>query len=325
MMTKKQSINLAVKILISAGLVWLLLLKVNVWDILMSLRRITPTAIALYVAVLLVGMGISSYKWRLLVRFKGFDATFAECFRYYLTGAFINNFFPSFIGGDAYRAYQVARHDRRFAAAATTVVMDRITGLLGAMALTALFAFLNIAEVVRHPALLMIVAVVASGLVFVLCLDFLMRTRLFRLVARLVPAPVRNVSRSDPGRKAIEFLKALHAYSAHRTLFAKAFGLSVLFGLVGLALLNAILLLSLGIHVGILDYLSVIFLISIISSIPISIGVPEWAYVMSFGFFGVSAPSIVAVAIMIRILQMVVTLTALPMYLASRSDVGPTE
>ncbi len=321
-MTKKQRINLSIKVLVSVGLVSLLLLKVNVWDILVSLRRITPTAMALYAVVLLLGMGISSYKWRLLVRFKGFDATLAQCFRFYITGSFINNFFPSFIGGDAYRAYQVARHDRRFAAAATTVVMDRITGLLGAMALSVFFALVNIAEVVRHPVLLMIVAVIASGLLFVLCLDFLMRMRLWKFFARFVPAPARNVLRSDSGRKAVEFLRALHEYSVHRVLFAKAFGMSVLFGLVGLALLNFILIVSLGIRIGILDYLSVIFLISIISSIPISVGVPEWAYVMSFGFFGVSAPSIVAVAIMIRILQMVVTLTALPMYLASRSDSG---
>lgn len=299
-------VKLSLKVAISVGLVALLLRKVNVWDILASLRQITLPEIALYVVVLLAGMAISSYKWRLLVRFKGFDVSFGDCFRYYLTGAFINNFFPSFIGGDAYRAYQVAREDRRFSVAAASVVMDRLTGLLGAMVLSVFFAALNYAEVIRHPVLAWIVLVIAAGLVLVLLLEPLVRTRAWGLVARFVPAKVS------------EFLGVLHEYWAHKRIFAQAFGLAILFGLVGLALLNAILLSALGIHIGLLNYLSVIFLISIISSIPISVGVPEWAYVVTFGFFGVPAATIVAVAILIRILQMLVTLAALPMYLGSR-------
>ena len=53
--------------------------------------------------------------------------------------------------------------------------------------------------------------------------------------------------------------------------FWKAIGISVLFSFVGLALVNGVLFWSLGINVSITDYLSVIFLVSIISSLPISI------------------------------------------------------
>jgi glycosyltransferase 2 family protein len=101
----------------------------------------------------------------------------------------------------------------------------------------------------------------------------------------------------------------------------KAFLLAIIFSLVGIAGVNYVLFWSLGIKVGIINYLTVIFLISFISALPVSInniGIKEWAYVTFFGFFGVSASAVITVALLSRILQMVVSFTALPAYLKSK-------
>jgi uncharacterized protein (TIRG00374 family) len=302
----KKIIQFILKLLVSGGLLLWLIMKISWKDVWVYLQNISLVQIILYVAVLLLGMVISSYKWRLLAKFKGFEVTLAECFRLYLTGTFINNFFPSFIGGDTYRAYQLGKPEKRFSPAAASVVMDRLTGLIGAMALAVFFALANWHVVSNHQVLLLVVGIVALCLVGVASLGLIMKLPFWKHIIGFVP------------KKVLEFLTALHEYYAHRKMFAKAMLLSMLFGLVGLGILNYVIFWALGIHVGVLNYLSVIFLISIVSSVPISInniGVQEWAYVTFFGFFGVSSAAVIAVSIVIRILQMIVSFTALPMYL----------
>jgi len=94
--------------------------------------------------------------------------------------------------------------------------------------------------------------------------------------------------------------------------------LGIIFSFIGVAMLNYVLFQALGIEIGMLNYLSVIFLIAIISSIPVSvnnIGIKEWAYVTFFGLFGLNASAVLTVAIISRTIQMVVSFAALPMYL----------
>ena len=90
---------------------------------------------------------------------------------------------------------------------------------------------------------------------------------------------------------------------------------------IGLAGANWVLFLALGVKIGILNYLSVIFLASVVSAMPISInniGVKEWAYITFFGFFGLSAGAVVSVAITSRIIQMLLSFAAWPIYLKER-------
>lgn len=306
---QKKISQFVLKLVVSAVLLYLLILKIDWVSVATYLTKMSWPKILLYLAVLLGGMLISAYKWQQLAKFKGLEISLWQCFQLYLTGSFINNFFPSFIGGDTYRAYQLGKASKQFAPAAASVVMDRLTGLLGAMILSLFFALLNWRVILAHQVLLLIVALIALCLLGVLVLGLLTRLPLWKHLVRLMP------------KKVLEFLAALHEYYAHRKIFASAMSLALLFNLVGLALLNGIIFWALGIQVGVLNYLSVIFLISIVSAMPVSInniGVQEWGYVTFFGFFGVSGAAVIAVSIVIRILQMLVSFTALPIYLNNR-------
>jgi uncharacterized membrane protein YbhN (UPF0104 family) len=98
---------------------------------------------------------------------------------------------------------------------------------------------------------------------------------------------------------------------------------SFIFSLVGIGILNYVLFLALGINITILNFLSVVFLISIISALPISInniGLKEWAYITFFGLFGVNPAAAVTVAIVSRTIQMVVSFFALPIYLKRKKS-----
>jgi len=86
---------------------------------------------------------------------------------------------------------------------------------------------------------------------------------------------------------------------------------------------NFTLFKAIGICLSVEQFMSVIFLSSIIAAVPISmgnIGVKEWAYVFLFGIFGVSASGVVTVVILSRILQMFISLLAIPFYLQDKGD-----
>lgn len=122
-------------------------------------------------------------------------------------------------------------------------------------------------------------------------------------------------------RKLKSFTQELSSYEKINGIFSKSLFYSFLFGFVGLAAANYVLFWALGAEIPILDFLSVIFLISIISSIPISInniGVKEWAYITFFGFFGLSSSLVVTAALLSRLLQMLVSLLAIPFYLRNK-------
>jgi hypothetical protein len=70
-----------------------------------------------------------------------------------------------------------------------------------------------------------------------------------------------------------------------------------------------------------LDYLSIVFLISIVSAIPVSInniGIKEWAYITFFGFFGIASSGALVAALLSRIVQMLISFAALPYYLKNK-------
>ena len=304
----KKYLKFALKLLVSLIFVAWLVLKIDWKSVLLYTEHISLLQIIMYVAVLIFGMVISAYKWRILAEEKKFNLPLVSYFQYYLAGTFINNFFPSFIGGDTYRAYQIGRGEKRYSAAAATVVMDRITGLLGAMILSIFFAILNWKVIAQHHVLLVILIIVAGILLGMSVLGPITRLGIWKHFSRYVPKKIQEV------------IKDFADYRGTSALWKSMLG-AIIYSLVGLGLVNYILFWALGIKIGALDYLTVIFLISIVSSIPVSInniGIKEWAYVTFFGFFGVSASAVVTVSLVSRVLQMIVSFTALPSYLKNK-------
>ncbi len=306
----KKNLKFAAKVLISLAFVAWLVLRTDwsqVWE---YASRISLWYIILYVSVLLLGMTISAWKWKMLLAHKDISISLKKSFQLYLTGAFINNFMPSTIGGDTYRSYQIGKENKRFSSVSSSVVFDRVTGLFAVMLLTGLVAIFQWNEISKYQELKMTIVGVVMAMHGIIAFGILTRFSFWKKIANRFPKFIQD------------FGQELVHYKEGGT-YLKAIGISILFSFIGLALVNWILFLGLGISVGAMQYLTVIFLISIISALPISInniGLKEWGYVTFFGFFGVSASAVIAVALMSRILQMLVSFTALPLYIKSKNQ-----
>lgn len=301
----KKALKMTIKLLISLLFVVWLIFKVDWKQVLQYISAVDIFQIGIYVLVLLLGIMISSVKWKMLLAYKHINISLKECFQLYLTGTLINNFLPSFIGGDTYRAYHAGKKNQKFSAAASSVVVDRISGMIAAMAFTLLFFVLNFKQMYADRLLFVINIANFAGLILFF---ILIKMKFPKKIKEAVPQKLRAL------------MKDFEEYGNINLLF-KVFLMSMLFSFVGLALVNYVLFFSLGIKISLMNYFSVIFLISIISSLPISInniGIKEWAYITFFGLFGISSSAVISVAIISRFLQMIVSLLAIPFYIRNK-------
>jgi uncharacterized protein (TIRG00374 family) len=304
--SKKKIIKFILKLLISAFFIGLLIIKVDWQESWQYLQKIEVWQIAVYIAVIFGGMFISAKKWQELCLFKGLRDSFFNFFKLYLTGAFINNFVPSTIGGDIFRAYQIGKKEKRYTEATAAVVMDRFTGLLALMIMSPIFFLINFSRV-SGIYLIGLANLIILGVLLALIIFWkTKKTAWMRKLLDYLPDKVNN------------FLRELSSFGSDWQVFARAMVYSFLFNLIGVGLANLILFWSLGININLLDYFSVIFLISIVASIPAGVGLKEWAYIAFFAPLGISIPGAVMVAILNRFLQGLVNLVALPIYMKSK-------
>jgi len=93
-------VKFVVKLIISLAFVAWLIFEIDWLQVWGYLKELSLVSIVLYVSVLLLGMMISAWKWKMLLAHKNISISLKKSFQLYLTGAFINNFMPSTIGGD---------------------------------------------------------------------------------------------------------------------------------------------------------------------------------------------------------------------------------
>lgn len=305
----KKNIKLFLKVAFTAIFLWWIIFKVDWQEALFYLKKIKTHHILLYLALYFLGMIASSYKWQFLALTKGIKLPLKKFFEYYFSATFINNFMPSFVGGDAFKAYKVGQISKKYKEAISSVVFDRITGLWGAMVLALAFSALNWTEVSKSEALPLITLSIVAA-----------------LVASYLLVRYPGLFNVFPQRIKKFFKRAMQeivGYNEASNVTTKSILLSFVFNFIGLAGANYVLFSALGIEIGFFDYLSVIFLISIVSSVPITvgnIGVKEWAYITFFGIFGASAAAVITVAILSRILQMTSSFFAWPLYLRNNKE-----
>lgn len=305
----KKTLLFGLKVIVSVTLVLWLIRRVDWGMVGAQVYNISWPFLFAYVFFQLAGNVVSARKWQIISSFKELHFTIKEGFFTYLTGAFINNFLPSTIGGDAYRGLWLANRSGAKAASLSTVVFDRFIGLWTTAVLALCFSIFLWPYFFESVPL----AVALIGVVIFLGIDLLItyfycRSWFHDLVEKI------------PFHKIRRLLQEVIFYTK-RHVWLRTSLWSALFVFVGVALSNFVLFHALGSNISLLHFMSVIFLVTIVSAIPLSInniGIKEWAYITFFGLVGVSVETAVTVALLSRFIQMIISFIALPQYLASR-------
>jgi hypothetical protein len=130
-------LTLLLKIVVSAGLLYLLLGRTDFSRLWSYVWNASPAWLAVALALYLVMLLLSVWRWRLLLNAQHLDVPAGRLLNSYLVATFFNNFLPSNIGGDVIRIRDTAPQAGSKTLATTVVLMDRGLGLLGLLTVAA--------------------------------------------------------------------------------------------------------------------------------------------------------------------------------------------
>ena len=119
-----------IKILVSAGLLYLALRKVNLSDLAARINVTSLGWICMAIAVTFLQIFVGVLRWREISAECGAPLPTKQAMRFNLIGTFFNQTLPSSIGGDAVRLWLVARGGAGWRAATYSIFVDRAIGLI---------------------------------------------------------------------------------------------------------------------------------------------------------------------------------------------------
>jgi hypothetical protein len=253
---------------------------------------------------------LKSLRWRLLLRTQGVQISMASLMTSFWIGSFANNFLPSTVGADAFRAYDQGKKIQDLSTSGISVVVDRLVGLagltlLGVIASLALYPTLRMSGLDR--ALLLLIPVSSALLAAVF-----FPNAVFTMIPRLVRE-----------REVFDGFRAwADRQNRNRKLVAQALAVSLALHLLS-ALGGASVLYALRLEISLRQAIPILLYASVISAIPVSInswGVREGAFVYLLGAVGIAQTQAVAAALFGRFLTMLLSLGGAALYLVERSD-----
>jgi uncharacterized membrane protein YbhN (UPF0104 family) len=260
-------------------------------------------------AATVIQTAISAWKWLILVERRNSSIRFSELMRIYLAANFVNLFTPSFIGGDAYRTAKLRNISGGVGRAFSTVIVDRITGLIALIFLAGIGAislFIEHDRLIFDGAYLALLTLAgAGGLMF-------LKATLARWPATSAPA-IRAIAE-----------EILQAIQPGRTLVI-CLALSLLFQ-ANVIVINWIYGSALGLSATFQQLVLIVPLVYLLEMVPLSIngiGLREGGFALLFTVAGLPSEQGLALGLAISLMRYVVaTCCGLPclMWMHGRLD-----
>jgi hypothetical protein len=304
---KTHLLNL-IKLAVTIAIIAFLFARVDLGAMAQHLARANGIALLLALVLYFFAIALSVLKWEILVRAQGIRAPLGDLLVYYLVGLFFGNLLPSNVGGDVVRAYDLARACRRAEAAAVSVLVDRLMGMVaffGAAVVMALLATLTLARGSELEQLE--IATVVAATVFLFAAALLFSRRFSQRVKGVFALPFLRPL-EPMARRAFDALQVYrHSYRALALNIALSACIVVVTTLVWYSVARA-----LGETLSIFYFFLFNPLIAFVLLIPISInglGTKELAAVFFFGLVGMSNEAALSMSL---IFHLIVILTSLP-------------
>lgn len=295
-----------VKIGVSAGLLWWLLTKIDRAALWQQLQSASPGWIAVALALYLAMLAVSAWRWHRLLEAQHVDTTFGHLLASYLVATFFNNFLPSNIGGDVIRIRDTAAASGSKTQAATTVLLDRVIGLIGLVFVAALGATIATELGDREPFdPRWLWAGLAGGTVIILAL--LLHPKLIGMMLR----PLTVIHEDWVTRQIERLVEMFEKFAAAPSALAKGFGGAVV---VQLILVGFYAALSRAMHIPMPTvHLAVLIPMSfIVQLLPLSVngfGVRESIFAFYFSKLGLPRESAIALSFLGAVMIMLFSIS----------------
>ena len=282
-------IRASLKTLLSAVLIFWLLRRIGVDEILASFRQANGFWLLVSLVVLSLSNVLGAIQWHWLLANRGVTMTMGHSLWLYYIGLFFNNFLLGNVGGGAFRIYEVRRISSRTDAAFATVFLDRFIGFFALSTLAVAAALLTAYRLFTSVALLTVVLIFVGWLVAIFFLFYKeFALKFSRLLRWMLPTAVHV--------RAKDFYNSLNAFRHEKRLLWRVFFLSLVIQTLRiLSHWNAAR--ALGLRVSPAYFFLFIPVVALLASLPISlggIGVREQSAVTLFSQIGIASGKIVA-------------------------------
>lgn len=308
---KSSALGRLARILVAAGLTAFILWKSDPAAVLRAARGANLSWILLAILLVLLDRALMAYRWLVLLRPLASTSHLAlwPVMRIFFVSTFVGTFLPASVGGDAVRAYSLARLGVPTGPALASVFMDRMLGVVSVL-LMAVVGLYFARDLATHPAVqLALLVTLLACLATTIVVFSSTAAQLARRVVHLVPWPRAQ-------RLGASLLDAVQSYApCHREL------LNVLAGSIGVQVLRVIQAYLLGRSLGISAspgaYFAFVPLILLVMLVPVTInglGTSQWAFLL-FGRVGVPAAQSFTLSVLFLALGVVGNLPGVLLYL----------
>lgn len=293
-----KNVSLPLRIIFSIGLLSYLFFKFD-FNLLSKILVEANFPMLIFCFILIsLGIFISSYKWKILLRNLKEDVQLKGLFSLYYQGIFFNNFLPSNIGGDGYKFLKLSRKINSRKKAFISVFLDRISGVfvLGILFIISLI-FLTYRFYYPIRNLFFVHEILILGIISLMALFIL----LFLIL----------VKKSNFIRSNLSYLGLLNF---------KVFILSFLFYLVTI-MNNYFISKVYGLSISPIYYFIFMPIILLLLFLPISfngVGIREISFIFLFGLIGVSKEQAFLLGFTPYILLVINSFIGLVIYLVNR-------
>jgi hypothetical protein len=288
----RQKLIGVLQVVLSIALLAWLISRVGLEEVVSTLSNISWPWYLLAFLLFQLNVVIRAWRWYVLLHALDDRPTFGLLVYLYYVGFFANNFIPTGFGGDVVKVVSLRQNTGRGSEALSSVMMERVTGLVGSSLIALVALVWNLAahaltlELPSYLWLLIIITAVGIPAFF-----FLARwADPLRTLNRVYPK-----SRNLPYYGKIENLvSTIHRYPMRA--LASALLISIPFTL-NLILVQITIAWSLGVHLPFRVFALFVPLIAIINLLPITfngLGLREGIY--TFLFVPVGVPAAVAVS-----------------------------
>ncbi|MGB3223700.1 MAG: lysylphosphatidylglycerol synthase transmembrane domain-containing protein [Desulforhopalus sp.] len=259
---------------------------------------------------------ISCLKWNLFLKERGVCVSTSRLFGLYVIGIFFNNFFPGNLGGDVVKSYLLGRQINSQSQSVVSIVLERFTGLIALVGLC-------IGVLTVRPGLLTSPLVAWAVLVMAgACVGFLLIIY-YRGIGDLIFSILR---RWKIGRKISEKLEKLRDEVTYFKGRPKLFCIAMVYSFMFHISTGVFFFLSahlIGLTLDFYETLALTPIILLVNSVPLTpnnLGVLEWACSVFLMAAGGSPVQGLAIALVIRAKNFLVSLIGWLLFLAGEAS-----
>ncbi len=299
----KSTLIRILKVVVSLGLLTYLVCRAGPAEMMALFRTAHAAGLALALLVYLSTVALISWRWQLLLASQKVSLSFGRLLTLYFIGFFFNNFLPTSIGGDIYRALGAGQSSGRRATAAASVLVERLMGMLAVSAL----AILAVVVVVRRSADGSVRGLTLGfGVVMIILMALFFHRRAFGLLEKLI----RRISLWGLEERLLRLYDAVNMFQQNKGILTAAFFLSLAYQLL-IVVFSFLVSRALGLAVPLRYFLLCVPFTVIISLLPISInglGVRESGYVFLLAKIGYDSSQAVSLSLLIYGLSLLASL-----------------